>query len=37
MCGLIVCTIKVFYEGAPRLLTPAIFPLNRLIYNSDPP
>jgi hypothetical protein len=37
IAGMTLATIKVFYDGSPRLMTPEIFPTSRLIYNKNPP
>jgi hypothetical protein len=37
IAGMALSTIKVFYDGAPRNMTTAIYPTNNLIYNTNLP
>lgn len=34
--GLALATVKIFYDGKPRLMSPSIFPEpNQLVYNTN--
>jgi hypothetical protein len=38
VAGLALATVKIFFDGSPRIMSPSIFPEpSHLIYNVNPP